>query len=64
MLTKRHLPIVVGIDLAGSAQRNTGVCKLRGKTVTGCKTLHGNEEIVHRAKKAHETTRRMRSKLQ
>jgi predicted nuclease with RNAse H fold len=43
---KRTTSIVVGIDLAGSPKRNTGVCVLRGLTLTSCMTLHADEEIL------------------
>ena len=42
---KRTL-IVVGIDLAGSLNRNTGVCALRGMTATSIDTLHTDQEIL------------------
>ena len=38
--------VVVGIDLAGSPKRNTGVCVLRGMTLASCATLHDDEEIL------------------
>jgi predicted nuclease with RNAse H fold len=38
--------IVVGIDLAGSPKRNTGICALRGKTVTAFATVKSDEEVV------------------
>jgi len=43
----------VGIDLAGSLKRNTGICTLRGKTITSWATVFADEEIldfVERAK--------------
>ena len=36
----------MGIDLAGSPKRNTGVCLLRGKSIVRWDTLYSNEEIV------------------
>jgi len=43
---KRTNPTVVGIDLAGSTKRNTGICTLNGKRITGWKTVHTDEEIL------------------
>jgi len=37
---------VVGIDLAGSPKRNTGICTLHGNTVTSWQTVHSDEEIL------------------
>ncbi|HET7319549.1 MAG TPA: DUF429 domain-containing protein [Nitrospirota bacterium] len=42
---KKRTSIVVGIDLAGSPLRNTGICALRGMTVTSIDTLHTDQEI-------------------
>ncbi|MCI0706075.1 MAG: DUF429 domain-containing protein [Ignavibacteriae bacterium] len=42
----KNKPItVVGIDLAGSPKRNTGICALRGFTITRYATVHTDEEI-------------------
>lgn len=44
---------VVGIDLAGSPKRNTGICTLRGEKITSWTTVFADEEIfdfVERAK--------------
>ncbi len=38
--------IVVGIDLAGSSKRNTGICILKGKRITSYATLFEDEEIM------------------
>ncbi len=38
--------IVVGIDLAGSPKRNTGICILKGKRVTSYATLFEDDEIL------------------
>ncbi len=38
--------IVVGIDLAGSPKRNTGICTLKGTRITSFATLHDDEEIT------------------
>jgi predicted nuclease with RNAse H fold len=43
---KRNVRTIVGIDLAGSPKRNTGMCTLRGNTVTRCEILHSDDEIV------------------
>ncbi len=37
---------VVGVDLAGSPGRNTGICFLRGMTVVSYATVHSDEEIL------------------
>ena len=37
---------IVGIDLAGSPKRNTGVCILRGRTITKWATVFSDEEIL------------------
>ena len=42
---RKRTSIVVGIDLAGSPLRNTGICALRGMTVTSIDTLHTDQEI-------------------
>jgi uncharacterized protein len=42
----KRTPVVVGIDLAGSPLRNTGVCALRVMTITSIETLHTDEEIL------------------
>jgi hypothetical protein len=44
--TRRRTPIVVGVDLAGSPRRNTGICALRGMTITSFATVHTDEEIL------------------
>jgi predicted nuclease with RNAse H fold len=46
MVRKRTAIVVVGIDLAGSPKRNTGICVLRGMTLASCATLHDDEEIL------------------
>jgi predicted nuclease with RNAse H fold len=43
---KRRTSVVVGLDLAGSPGRNTGICILRGMTLTSCATVHTDEEIL------------------
>lgn len=44
--------IVVGIDLAGSPKRNTGICTLKGKTIVSFATLFSDAEITEYAKHA------------
>jgi len=46
----RHSLTVVGIDLAGSPARNTGICTLRGKIIVRCETVHSDEEIISHAR--------------
>jgi predicted nuclease with RNAse H fold len=43
---KSKTPVVVGIDLAGSPKRNTGVCALRSKKILSCTTVHSDKEIL------------------
>ena len=45
--------IVVGIDLAGSPKRNTGICILKGNKLSSFKTLYVDEEIVDFVKNAN-----------
>ncbi len=47
MITK-----VVGIDLAGSPKRNTGICLMYNKRIVKYATLHGNDEIISFVKEA------------
>lgn len=49
---KRRTTLVVGVDLAGSPQRNTGICLLKGMTVTLCATVHSDDEILAFIEKA------------
>jgi predicted nuclease with RNAse H fold len=37
---------VVGIDLAGSPKRNTGLCWIAGKRILACTTVHSDAEIL------------------
>ncbi|MGE5174228.1 MAG: DUF429 domain-containing protein [Betaproteobacteria bacterium] len=37
---------VVGVDLAGSPRRNTGICLLKNMTVSSFSTVHSDEEIL------------------
>lgn len=43
---KRHHPKVVGIDLAGSPKRNTGICTLKRNDITSCTIVLSDEEII------------------
>jgi len=43
---KRHHRKVVGIDLAGSPKRSTGICTLKKDNLTFCTILHTDQEIV------------------
>jgi predicted nuclease with RNAse H fold len=44
---------IVGIDLAGSPKRNTGICILRGRTITKWATVFSDEEILDFVQKAN-----------
>jgi len=43
---KRHSNHVVGIDLAGSPKRDTGICTLSKSHITFCTILHTDQEII------------------
>ncbi len=43
---KRKITVVVGVDLAGSPRRNTGLCLLRGMTAVSTSTMHSDDEIL------------------
>jgi predicted nuclease with RNAse H fold len=43
---KRKTTVVVGVDLAGSPRRNTGLCLLKGMTATSTATMHSDDEIL------------------
>lgn len=49
----KRTSLVVGIDLAGSPNRNTGLCALRGMTVTSIDTLHTDQEIISFVERIH-----------
>ncbi|MGH7274392.1 MAG: DUF429 domain-containing protein, partial [Nitrospiria bacterium] len=49
---KRKTTLVVGVDLAGSPKRNTGICLLKGMTVTSCVTVYSDDEILAFIEKA------------
>ena len=42
----KHVPAVVGVDLAGSPNRATGICKLEGDKIISCTVIHTDEEII------------------
>lgn len=46
MATRKRPLTVVGIDLAGSPKRNTGICALRGMTISEYATVHTDAEIL------------------
>jgi predicted nuclease with RNAse H fold len=43
---KRYNSKVVGIDLAGSPKRNTGICTLKKEIITPCTIVHTDQEII------------------
>ncbi len=47
ILIKRHNRKIVGIDLAGSPKRNTGICTLKRDHITSCTIVHTDQEIIH-----------------
>jgi predicted nuclease with RNAse H fold len=49
---KRQNHTVVGIDLAGSPRRNTGICTLAKDRITLCTILHTDEEILNYVEQA------------
>jgi hypothetical protein len=46
---------VVGIDLAGSPKRNTGICTLKKDNITLCSIVHADQEIFNYIEKASPT---------
>jgi predicted nuclease with RNAse H fold len=46
-------PKVVGIDLAGSPKRSTGICTLEDDTLTLCTIVHTDQEIANYIEKDH-----------
>ena len=52
---KRHNRKVVGIDLAGSPRRNTGICTLKKNLITFCTILHTDREIISYIEKENPT---------
>jgi predicted nuclease with RNAse H fold len=47
----RHNRKVVGIDLAGSPRRSTGICTLKKDNITFCTIVHTDQEIIHYVEK-------------
>ena len=43
---KRDNRKVVGVDLAGSPKRNTGICALKKDSITFCTIVHTDQEII------------------
>jgi len=52
---KRHHRKVVGIDLAGSPKRNTGICTLKKDNITFCTIVHTDREIINYIEKEKPT---------
>jgi len=52
---KRHDHKVVGIDLAGSPKRNTGICTLKKNDIIFCTILHTDREIISYVEKENPT---------
>jgi predicted nuclease with RNAse H fold len=52
---KRSNCKVVGIDLAGSPKRSTGICTLEKNTLTLCTIVHTDQEIVNYIEKDNPT---------
>ncbi len=52
---KQYNGNVVGIDLAGSPKRNTGICSLKKNRVTFCTILHTDREIISYIEKENPT---------
>ncbi len=46
-MDRKKTTLVVGVDLAGSPGRNTGICLLKGMTVALFATLRTDEEILN-----------------
>ncbi len=43
---KAHRPVVVGVDLAGSPKRFTGVCTMSGRTILSCAAVQTDADIL------------------
>jgi predicted nuclease with RNAse H fold len=52
---KRDNRKVVGIDLAGSPKRNTGICTLKKDNITFCTIVHTDQEIIDYVEKENPT---------
>jgi len=46
---------VVGVDLAGSPKRNTGICTLKKGNLTFCTIVHTDQEIINYIEKENPT---------
>jgi predicted nuclease with RNAse H fold len=53
--SKRHNLKVVGIDLAGSPKRKTGICTLKKGDITSCTIFHTDQEIIDYVEKENPT---------
>jgi predicted nuclease with RNAse H fold len=51
----RHNRKVVGIDLAGSQKRNTGICTLKKDSISFCTIVHTDQEIINYIEKEDPT---------
>lgn len=49
---KKVLTCIVGVDLAGSPKRNTGICSLKGMTIRAYATVFSDDEIISFIEKA------------
>jgi hypothetical protein len=49
----RNPPKVVGIDLAGSPKRDTGICTLKRNHITLCSVIHTDQEVLDYIEKAN-----------
>jgi len=54
-MNREHHDKVVGIDLAGSPKRNTGICTLEKNRITFCTILHTDREIMNYIVKENPT---------
>jgi predicted nuclease with RNAse H fold len=54
-LRKRQNGKVVGIDLAGSPKRSTGICTLKKNCITFCTIVHRDQEIFNYVEKENPT---------
>ncbi len=48
---KRYRRTVVGVDLAGSLKRDTGICSLKKGNVASCGIVHTDQEILNYVEK-------------
>lgn len=53
MASRKKSLTVVGIDLAGSPKRNTGICTLRAMTIADFATVYTDEEILQFVEQAN-----------